>query len=114
LLVELGDCDRELLNDLSYVRKVLIESADLVGAHVIGESFHKFSPQGVTGILSISESHLSVHTWPEYAYAAVDIFTCSDMDANKAADYIIQCFHSLDSSRIEVPRGIIKSPVRIS
>ena len=47
-----------------------------VGATIVGESFHRFTPQGVTGILAIAESHISIHTWPEYAYAAADIFSC--------------------------------------
>ena len=76
LLLELKDCNSELLNDLSYIRRVMIETAKDVGAIIVGESFHQFSPQGVTGILAIAESHISIHTWPEYGYAAADIFSC--------------------------------------
>ena len=69
LLLELKECNPQLLDDLSYVRSALIRAAEDVGAHIVGESFHRFTPQGVTGILSIAESHISIHTWPEYGYA---------------------------------------------
>ena len=75
LLLELRDCNSTLLNDLSYIRQAMIETAKEVGATIVGESFHHFSPQGVTGILAIAESHISIHTWPEYGYAAADIFS---------------------------------------
>ena len=75
---------------------------------ILSESFHKFAPQGVTGILSIAESHFSIHTWPEYAYAAVDIFTCGDaFDPFRAADLIIQRLSSQDPEVVEVKRGKI-------
>ena len=60
LLLELKDCNSELLNDLSYIRQAMIETAQDVGATIVGESFHHFSPQGVTGILAIAESHISI------------------------------------------------------
>ena len=62
LLLELRDCNPKLLNDLTHIRSSLLQSADTVGAHIVGESFHRFSPQGVTGILAIAESHISIHT----------------------------------------------------
>ena len=58
------------------VKRALLDAAAAAGATVVGEVFHKFAPQGVTGIVCIAESHISIHTWPEHAYAAVDIFTC--------------------------------------
>jgi len=76
LLLDLNDCDKEVLNDLSFLRNTLVAAAIDCGATVLGESFHPFQPQGVSGVVVIAESHLSIHTWPEYGYAAVDIFTC--------------------------------------
>ena len=90
LLLELKDCNPQLLDDLDYTRESLIQTAKQLGAHVVGESFHQFSPQGVTGILSIAESHISIHTWPEFGYAAADIFTCgSTFRPSDAADLLI-------------------------
>ena len=76
ILLELNDCNPKLLNDVDYIRRELLNTAREVGATVVGESFHRFSPQGVTGILAIAESHISIHTWPELGYAAADIFAC--------------------------------------
>jgi len=78
ILLELKECNRDILNDMSYIREAMLGAAREVGATVLGETFHKFAPQGVTGLVSIAESHLCIHTWPEYGYAAVDVFTCGE------------------------------------
>ena len=106
LLLELNHCDRDLLNDLSHVRSTLTRAALAVGATIVGESFHKFSPHGVTGVLAIAESHICIHTWPEYGYAAVDVFTCGEgFDPEKAAGLLIEGFRSQSPSQIIVKRG---------
>ena len=108
LLLELKNCDREMLNDLSLVRDALISAADETGAKILGESFHKFQPQGVTGVLPIAESHLCIHTWPEHGYAAVDVFTCSQsFDPHRVADFLKEKFKSKDASILVVKRGIL-------
>ena len=90
LLLELRECNPKLINDLDHIRSSMIQAAESVGAHVIGESFHRFSPQGVTGILAIAESHISIHTWPEYSYAAADVFSCgSSFHPQAVADLLI-------------------------
>ncbi len=113
LLLELKECNPRLLNDLDHIRNSLLRAAEDLGAHVVGESFHQFSPQGVTGILSIAESHISIHTWPEYGYAAADIFTCgSSFQPLEAAEILIEQLESKDQDITEVPRGLlIKTPV---
>lgn len=80
LIAEFYECRRELLDDLEQVAAHMRAAADVIGASVRGEVFHKYEPQGVSGTLLIAESHLSVHTWPEAAYAAVDIYTCGGLD----------------------------------
>ena len=75
LLLELNHCSPEALDNLELVKQALLVAADEAGATIVAEIFHKFSPTGVTGIVSIAESHLSIHTWPEHAYAAVDILS---------------------------------------
>ncbi len=107
VLLELKDCDPQLLNDLPYIRQELLNAALKVGAHVVGESFHQFAPQGVTGILSIAESHISIHTWPEFGYAASDIFTCGDQTMpERAAESIIQALRCQDPQITQIRRGL--------
>ena len=106
VLLELRDCNVEKLNDLPYLKQSMLAAAEETGATVIGEIFHQFSPQGVTGVVAIAESHLCVHTWPEFGYAAVDIFTCGDgFDPTEAARLLIDRLESNDSEITEVQRG---------
>ncbi len=108
LLLELKDCDREVLNDLSFLKSVLPAAAIEAGATVLGESFHQFSPQGVSGVVVIAESHLFIHTWPECGYAAVDIFTCGNtVEPEKAARRIVRELKAKNHSILEIQRGIL-------
>ena len=109
LLLELKICNEEVLNDLSFLRDCLKEAAVQSGATVVGESFCHFSPQGVSGVVNIAESHISIHTWPEYKYAAVDVFTCGDdVDPEKAARLITEKLGARSHSLIELRRGIME------
>ncbi|MBI2070741.1 MAG: adenosylmethionine decarboxylase [Elusimicrobia bacterium] len=106
-LLELNDCNPKLIDDLAFVQKLLINATKKMGATIIGQAFHKFSPQGVTGVISIAESHLSIHTWPEYGYAAVDIFSCGHkLDPQKATSLIVEKLECKAPSLLEVRRGI--------
>ncbi|MDO8751521.1 MAG: adenosylmethionine decarboxylase [Dehalococcoidia bacterium] len=108
LILDLKECNRELLNDLPYIRATMIEVAKAAGATIIGESFHQFKPVGVTGVLAIAESHLTIHTWPEYGYAAVDVFTCGESFApRKVAQLLIDRFQAKDPSITELQRGLL-------
>lgn len=108
LLVELRDCNPEILKDLNRVKEALVSAAKEAGATIIDVSFHEFNPFGISGMVVIAESHLSIHTWPEYAYAAVDIFTCGDaIKPEIAAYYLISQFESRNPSIVEMKRGIL-------
>ena len=110
LLLELKECNPKHLNDLDYVRQALLLAAHTVGAHVVGESFHHFSPQGVTGILAIAESHISIHTWPEYRYAAADIFACgASFQPRKAAEVLVEQLEAKDPDITEIRRGMVST-----
>ena len=112
LMLELKDCSPELLNDLPYIKAAMTQAADQIGAHILGESFHQFQPQGVTGILAISESHICIHTWPEHGYAAADIFTCGmSFEPQVAADILIDKLQSKDPSTTLLERGTISRSV---
>jgi S-adenosylmethionine decarboxylase len=108
LLLELKDCDRELLNDIGFLKKALLSAAVEAGATVLGESFHQFSPQGVSGVVVVSESHLCIHTWPEYGYAAADIFTCGDsVQPEKAAEFLVRELSARSHSAVTMQRGVL-------
>lgn len=109
LLLELKICNEEVLNDLDLLKRYLNEAAVQSGATVVGESFYHFSPHGVSGVVNIAESHISIHTWPEFRYAAVDVFTCGDdVDPEKAARLITEKLGAQSHSLIELRRGIME------
>lgn len=105
ILVEFMRCDPNIMNDVSAIERDMVEAARKAGATVINSTFHHFSPYGVSGVVVIEESHLAIHTWPEYGYAAVDLFTCGEMDAWISFDYLKECFKSASYSAIEMKRG---------
>ncbi len=76
ILADLYGCARDTLDDPQAIQAILVEAALRCGATIVDRCFHHFSPHGVSGVVVIAESHLSVHTWPEHGYAAVDLFTC--------------------------------------
>jgi len=113
LLVELHGCDPEALKSIDLIRETMISAARVANATIVGVSFHEFSPFGVSGVVVIAESHLSIHTWPEYRYAAVDIFTCGDqLRPEIAADYITLKLRCKNASLVELRRGLISRNVR--
>ena len=90
-LLELYRCDYEKLNDESFLRCTLNNAAKLANATVLNLISNKFEPQGVTAIALLAESHISIHTWPETHYSAVDIFTCGqNMKPEISCKYLIQ------------------------
>lgn len=108
LLVELRECNPEILKSLEKVRNALVSAAKEARATIVDISFHEFNPFGISGVVVIAESHLTIHTWPEYNYAAVDIFTCGEViKPEVAASYLINQFESKSPSVVEIKRGIL-------
>lgn len=108
LILELKECRPDLLDDMDFVQQTLLNAAEATGATIIGQTFHKFAPQGVTGVVAIAESHVCIHTWPEYGYAAADIFTCGEnFSPHAAAALIAEAFECKDPQFQEVTRGIL-------
>src|SRR6056297_656777 len=115
LLVELYECDSNKLNDLGKLEMVLEDAVRISGATALKASFHQFAPQGVSGVIIIAESHFTIHTWPEYGYAALDIFTCGHgVDSQKALDYIEKELNVKTVSVTEMRRGNIRFPMKIN
>ncbi len=107
LLLELFDCDAEALNSLDTVKASMVEAAKRAQATIIDVVFHEFNPFGISGVVVIAESHLAIHTWPEYRYAAVDVFSCGDvLQPQVAADYLVEQLGAARASVVELQRGI--------
>lgn len=107
LIVEYADCTAGRLDDIDFIKKSLLEAVRRSGATIIDSVFHRYAPQGVSGVVVIAESHMSIHTWPEYNYAAVDFFTCGNtVDPYLAKEYIKEMLGSEQASVTEVARGI--------
>lgn len=115
VLLELKGCAPEILNDLSFLRAAMLKATEEVGGTVIDHIFHQFNPYGVTGVVAIAESHLCIHTWPEYGYAAVDVFTCGDsLMPMSAARFLIERLQAREHSVIELKRGVMPQLVETS
>ncbi len=112
-ILDVYGCSHEVLDDLPLLQRVMLEGLVQAGATVITDVFHKFSPQGVTGVVVIAESHASVHTWPEDGFAAFDIFTCGEnMNAEIAVQHLLHALNPKKHVLREIPRGIDLSPPR--
>lgn len=108
ILLDLRACDRDVLNDVAEVRRAMLDAAVAANATIIGESFHAFSTIGVSGAVIIAESHLTIHTWPEYGFAAVDIFTCgAALRPDRAVAVLIERLRCGESKQWEVQRGVL-------
>ncbi len=103
IIAELFGCQK--LNDLKFVARALREAARICGATILHAKFHRFSPHGITGYILLAESHISIHTWPECGYAAVDVFTCGSMDAEKAVRHLVEKFGAQKVSMRRIKRG---------
>ncbi len=107
VLLELFDCDPEAINSLDVVKSSLVEAAKRAQATIVDVVFHEFNPFGISGVVVIAESHLAIHTWPEYRYAAVDVFSCGDvLQPQVAVDYLVEQLGAGRGSVIEVQRGV--------
>lgn len=110
LLCEYHGCDRELLNTPAAIRAELLAAVQRAGATPVHEFTHAFTPHGVTGVVVIAESHFAIHTWPEYGFAAVDLFTCGGtVDPWSAFDHLGKALRASSHSVVEVRRGLLPS-----
>ncbi|MCS6965521.1 MAG: adenosylmethionine decarboxylase [Candidatus Kapabacteria bacterium] len=113
ILIELYQCEPRILNSEEQIRAILVEATRRSGATIVSDTFHTFSPHGVSGVVVIAESHVSIHTWPEYGYAAVDVFTCGDrIDPWVIAEHLHRELQAQSSSSMELKRGLFRESVQ--
>jgi S-adenosylmethionine decarboxylase proenzyme len=105
LLVEYTGCAREVLDDREAIQAALERAARAAGATVVGELFHRFTPEGVSVVVLIKESHLSIHTWPREGYAAVDFYTCGESDPERAHEVLFEELRAGGYEMMSVRRG---------
>jgi S-adenosylmethionine decarboxylase len=111
LIVELYGCDRTLLDDPSRLEQILTEAIRRSGGTIIRPCFHQFSPHGVTGVVVIAESHVAVHTWPEFGYCALDVFTCgTQVKTDQIFEHVRFELQAQETSVMEVKRGTLVLP----
>lgn len=105
-ILELYDCPSSLLDDQAFIQSTLRQAATVAQSTLLGELSHKFEPQGVTALVLLAESHISIHTWPESGYAAVDVFTCGEHTCpDQACEYIAEQLKSGHHSLSTLPRS---------
>jgi S-adenosylmethionine decarboxylase len=96
----------EILNNYQFLRNALYEAAQACGATVVGEQFNQFEPQGVTGVLVLAESHLSIHTYPEHGFCAIDCYTCGkEVNPELAYRHLINIFKPKKTYHRTLVRG---------
>jgi S-adenosylmethionine decarboxylase len=107
LIVECHGCDSELLKDTFQLEELLKKSALTANATILHSFFHKFDQgEGVTGIIALAESHISIHTWPEHYYMAIDIFMCGECDPNISVNYIVDNVTMTHINKKLIERGV--------
>jgi S-adenosylmethionine decarboxylase proenzyme len=108
IVVEYYGCNPGVLNDVAFIKRAMRNAAVESGATIVQEAFHLFNPHGVSGVVVIAESHLTIHTWPEYGYAAVDLFTCGeDVDPDLAFEHLKEQLGANSYNAFEMKRGLL-------
>lgn len=114
IFADLKKCNPQKLNDSLYIESIMKEAASLANATILNVYTHKFTPQGVTVVIALAESHFTIHTYPEYGCALADFFTCGDHTLPEEALKFVSDSLDCDSfSFISNPRGLVKDLVGI-
>ena len=113
LLVEYMGCNPSTLNSLDRIKSLMKAAAKAANTTIVTSTFKPFDPQGVSGVVVIEESHLSIHTWPEVGYAAVDFYTCGKGEPEKAHEVLLMGLEATEHELIRVERGRIEESTRM-
>ena len=110
IVCELSGCNPAMLTDVDAVRDMMIGAAEAARATVMEVAFHRFQPQGVSGVVVLAESHISIHTWPERGYAAMDFYTCGEhTDPWLACEFAAKALEAKSTITSEIKRGVRQS-----
>tara|TARA_R100000278_G_scaffold30565_1_gene28223 strand:- start:369 stop:716 length:348 start_codon:yes stop_codon:yes gene_type:complete len=105
-IIEFYDCNEDIIKNTNFVKGVFVKAAEMSQATIVAEKFHEFNPVGLTGVLVITESHISIHTWPEFNYVAVDVFSCDNkVDHNRIKNSLAVAFQSKKVKTKSIKRG---------
>jgi S-adenosylmethionine decarboxylase proenzyme len=108
LLVELYGCDAKAITDVRRVEEIMVGAAKHAKATIVDVVFHSFNPHGISGVIVIQESHLTIHTWPEYNFASVDVYTCGNkVNPWTAYKYLAKHFRAKNVTALEMKRGVL-------
>lgn len=105
ILAEFSGCDEKILNDSRAVVRSLHAAVSAANATVVGDLVYPFKPQGVSAVVLVAESHFSIHTWPEYAFASADIYTCGDCYPERGMVELGRWLHAKKMDVLEIQRG---------
>jgi S-adenosylmethionine decarboxylase len=107
LILDLYECDQELLDDYEELERLLQVALNMAGAKILRVFGEKFQPQGVTLLALLAESHASIHSWPELGYVAIDLYTCGDTtNTHRAAEFLKTKLKAKQSEEKELVRSI--------
>jgi S-adenosylmethionine decarboxylase len=105
-IIDLSGCDSEIIRNCRLIHDTLIKAAEMAGLTVIGIMDHHFMPEGYTAVLMLEESHLSIHTWPEYNYASIDLYSCNlQTDFQTVIDFLANEFQATVTGFTFLERG---------
>ena len=111
LIVEYYDCNLKVLDEIELIEEAMLKATEEMNATRVAHTFHKFAPQGVSGAVIIEESHLTIHTWPEYGYAAVDFYSCGTKVDPHIGVKVLQKYLQTDKVNVtELLRGFVNAP----
>jgi S-adenosylmethionine decarboxylase len=114
LVVELYNCDSKILNDVHKVETIMVDAAKHAHARIVDVVFHTFNPHGISGVIVIAESHLAIHTWPEFGFASIDVYTCgTEINPWRAYNYMVKKFKAKSMTAVEMKRGMLPIPQRL-
>lgn len=109
-LLDLHDCDSNALKNTAAIRATMLNAVRRGGGTIVNDTFHTFSPHGVSGVVVIAESHVTIHTWPEHSYAAVDIFSCGiSLNHTLIAEILKDALNATRTDLKTFPRGTMSS-----
>ena len=104
-VIDAFECDVNLLDQADLLKELLTKAVDDLEMEILSTYFHSFTPQGVTGVIVISTSHISIHTWPEHGYAALDLYTCGEQEIWPILRELLVKMKATHASVYEIARG---------